>query len=257
MSFDNFKKNRKQLIMKTKSTLFVLVIFSIILSQSCSVSKNILKLQPEDKDNGKWLYGQQFIADSINGIIYETSFERCQDEQYWFNFTVTNRSNLPILIDPMEFRLQAYDGYHKLVKESFALNPENEILDIEISLAKANAREANHLGLSLLAASIDIATGIATATDDNPDNDFLRTNIFEATQVGREVNAFYTDDLKTMKDSWENSTIRKTTLEPNYNIQGKVFFPAVREASYIKLLLPVDTNFVELSFIQLQFPVNH
>ncbi len=110
----------------------------------------------------------------------------------------------------MLFKLQALNGYHKTIKENSALNPENEILNIEKSLAKANSSEAS---------------------------------------------AFYADDLKTLKDSWENSTIRKTTLEPNYNIQGKVFFPAVREAVYIKLCLPVDTDVVELNFMQLQFPV--
>jgi hypothetical protein len=196
--------------MKTKFILFLLIVFYIFILQSCYAPKNILKLQPEEKDTGKWLYGQQFIADSLNGIIYEVGFERCQSEQYWFNFTITNHSNLPILIDPMLFKLQALNGYHKLIKESSALNPEGEILNIEKSLAKANSSEAD---------------------------------------------AFHAYDLKTLKDSWENSTIRKTTLEPNYNIQGKVFFPAEREAVYIKLCLPVDTDVVELNFMQLQFPV--
>lgn len=198
--------------MKTKFTSLLLIILSLILLQSCFAPKNILRLQPEEKSGGKWLYGEQFVADSLNGIIYEVGFERCQDEQYWMNFTITNHSNLPILIDPMLFKLLALNGYHKTIKENSALNPENEILNIEKSLAKTNSSEAS---------------------------------------------AFYADDLKTLKDSWENSTIRKTTLEPNYNIQGKVFFPAAREACYIKLLLPVDSNFVELNFMQLQFPVNY
>ena len=101
--------------MKTKITLFAFVILVAILLQSCFSPKNILKLQPEEKNDGRWLYGQHFVSDSLNGIIYEVGFERCQNEQYWFNFTVINRSNLPILIDPMVFRLQALDGYHKLI----------------------------------------------------------------------------------------------------------------------------------------------
>lgn len=240
--------------MKTKFTFPVLIIFAIALFQSCYGPKNILKLQPGGDTEGKWLYGQQFVADTINGIIYEVAYERCQDEQYWFDFTVTNRSNLPILIDPLEFRLQAYNGYHDSIQNVAALNPEDEILNIEKSLAKADAREANHVGLSLLAATVDVATGIATATDDNPDNDFIRTHFFDGVQVGREVNAFKAEDLKIQKDAWENSTIRKTTLDSNYNIQGKVFFPAIREASYIKLFFPVDSDFAEINFEQIQIP---
>ncbi|MCG6189230.1 hypothetical protein [Maribellus maritimus] len=242
--------------MKTKFTLPAILILSIVLLNSCYGPKNILKLQPHDKNEGKWLYGQQFVADTLNGIIYEVGYERCQGEQYWFNFTVTNLSNLPILIDPSDFLLKGYNGYREPIVETTALNPENEILDIEKSLAKAGVREANHVGLSLLAASVDVATGVATATDDNPNNDYLSTNLYEGVQVGREVNALRAESLETMRDSWENSTVRKTTVEPNHNIKGKVFFPAIREASYIKLFLPVDSNFVEMSYEQIQIPVN-
>lgn len=240
-------------------TRFTFIIFgAILLLQSCSGPKNILKLQPENKSNEKWLYGQSFIADSINGIVYEAGFERCKDEQYWFDFTISNCSNLPIVINPDEFQLQAFDRSRNLINNTkiFALNPEEEIVDLEKSLAKANAREANHVGLSLLAVGVDVATGIITATDENPHNDWFRTHLYEEVQAGRAANAFLTEDLKSMKDAWENSTIRITTLEPNYNIKGKVFFPAVRDASYIKLLLPVDSNFVELNFEQQHIPVN-
>eukprot|EP00764_Aduncisulcus_paluster_P000677 gnl/Carplike_NY0171/1095_a1491_1454.p1 GENE.gnl/Carplike_NY0171/1095_a1491_1454~~gnl/Carplike_NY0171/1095_a1491_1454.p1 ORF type:complete len:253 (+),score=-8.46 gnl/Carplike_NY0171/1095_a1491_1454:26-760(+) len=243
--------------MKIKFTLPVILILSIVILHSCYGPKNILKLQPDDETEGKWLYGQQFVADTLNGVIYEVSFERCQGEQYWFNFTVTNLSNLPILVDPSNIQMQAYTGYREPIfeKKVSALNPENEILKLEKSLAKANVREANHAGLSLLAASIDVATGVATATDDNPNNDYWRTDLYEGVQVGREINAVRAENLENMKNSWENSTIRKTTLEPNYNIQGKVFFQAVREASYIKLFLPVDSDFIEINFEQIQIPV--
>ncbi len=244
--------------MKTQVTLLSVTIISIVLLQSCFSSKNILKLQPESKDSGKWLYGQQFITDSIDGIIYEVGFERCQNEQYWFDFTITNKSNMPILIDPSNFKIQGYNGYKKplLEKKVSALNPENEILKLEKSLAKADAFEANSLGLSLLAASIDVTTGVVTATDDNPNNDFLSTNFLEGVQEGRESNAYHVQNALEVKDAWESSTIRKTTLETNYKIQGKVFFPAFREASFVKLFLPIDSNYLELNYEQLQIPVN-
>jgi len=243
--------------MKTKFTSPMLIVLTVILLQACS-GPNILKLQPENTTGEKWLYGQRFIADSINGIVYDVGFERCMNEQYWFDFTISNCSNLPILIDPIEFELQAFDQSRAPVNDTkiHALNPEDQIVGLEKSLAKANAREANHFALSLLAVGVDVATGIITATDENPHNDWFRTHLYDDVQIGREVNAFMTEDLKSKKDAWENSTIRKTTLEPNYNIQGKVFFPAVRNASYIKLLLPVDSNYVEINFKQLQIPAN-
>lgn len=244
--------------MKTNSTFPIFIFLAFVLLQSCTGSNKILKLQPDNTSSEKWICGQRFIADSINGVVYDVGFERCVDNQYWFDFTISNCSNLPIVIDPNEFQLKAYDHSRNQINETkiYALNPEEEITGLEKSLAKANAHEANHFALSLLAVGVDVATGIITATDENPHNDWFRTHLYEEVQIGREVNAFMTEDLKSKKDAWENSTIRKTTLEPNYNIQGKVFFPAVRNASYIKLLLPVDSSFVGINLKQLQIPVN-
>jgi|GEM_PF-5456482 len=39
-------------------------------------------------------------------------------------------------------------------------------------------------------------------------------------------------------------------------MQGKVFFPAFREAAYVTLFLPVDSQYIEMKYKQVQFPVN-
>ena len=55
--------------MKTRFTLPFLFILSAVLLQSCSAPKNIIKLQPEAENIGRWLYGQHYVADSLNGVI--------------------------------------------------------------------------------------------------------------------------------------------------------------------------------------------
>lgn len=243
--------------MKTRFTfplLFVTLLFTL---QSCFSPQNIVKLQPE-KEDGKWRYGQHFVADSLYGVIYEVGFERLNEERYWFDFNIVNRSNLPVMINPVDFYCQPFDGTMQPLTEQKirAINPEDEIMEAEKELSKIEARDKNRLGLSLLAASVDIATGIAVEIDENPHNDFMRTHLFHDVQATRAENEFDALDLNEMMDAWKSSTIRKTTLESNYSMQGKVFFPAFREAAYIKLYLPVDSQFVELIFKQIQFPVN-
>lgn len=241
--------------MKTKITLPFVFILSLFTLQSCFSPQNIVKLEPE-KEGGKWRYGQHFVADSLYGVIYEVGFERLHNERYWFDFNIVNRSNMPAMVDPADFYCQAFDGnMQPLTEKVRAINPEKEILEAEMELSKIEAREANQIGLSLLAAGVDVASGIAVATDDNPHNNFMRTHLYHDVQARRAAETFEAENLNDVMNAWKSSTIRKTTLETNYSMQGKVFFPAFREATYIKLYLPVDNQYVELRFKQMQFPV--
>lgn len=243
--------------MKSKFTFYVFIVSTLLLTQSCFSPRNVIRLQPE-KEDVKWRYGQQFVADSLYGVIYEVGFEQLKDNRYWFDFNIVNRSNLPVLINPAEFFLQAYDGKKQPITETRlkAIDPENEILEMEKQLSKNEAREMNNIGFTVLAATADIATGIAVATDDNPHNNHMRTHLYHHAIATNAHQSFQSQSLNEVMDSWKSTTIRKTTLESNYSMQGKVFFPAVREAAYLKLYLPVDSQFVEINYKQIQFPVN-
>jgi hypothetical protein len=243
--------------MKTNFTSIAVFVLSLLVFQSCFSPKNVVRLQPE-KEEIKWRYGQQFVADSIYGVIYEVGFDQLKDNKYWFDFNITNYSNLPVLIDPTEFYIQAFGGNNELLTESKvkAIDPENEILELEKELSKNEARELNHIGFTVLAATADIATGIAVATDGNPHNNHLRTHLYHHALATEAHHSFHSQNLNEVMDSWKSSTIRKTTLESNFSMQGKVFFPAFREAAFIKLYLPVDSQFIEINFKQIKFPVN-
>ncbi|WP_372947877.1 hypothetical protein [Mariniphaga sp.] len=238
----------------TSIAVFVLILFVF---QSCFSPQNIVRLQPE-KNDVKWRYGQQFVSDSLYGVIYEVGFDQLKDNKYWFDFNITNYSNLPVLIDPADFYIQAFNGNNEPLTESRlrAADPENEILEIEKELSKNEARELNQIGFTVLAATADIATGIAVTTDGNPHNNHLRTHLYHHALATDAHHSFQSQNLNEVMDSWKSSTIRKTTLESNYSMQGKVFFPALREADFIKLYLPVDSQHIEMNYKQVQFPVN-
>jgi hypothetical protein len=256
MMFDRTYKNQKFSSMKRSITLIVVPVILAITLQSCFTPQNVVRLQPENK-GGTWLNGQQFISDSINGIIYEVAFDQMFDNSYWFDFNITNLSNLPVLIDPMDFYLQAFDGRKQPLTDYKvpAVNPENEILEIEKQISKNKAQGLNQIGVVLMAATIDVATGIAAVSDDDPHNDHLRTHLTHDALAVAADNEYVIQSLDDVKETWKNTTIRKTTLNSNYNMKGKVFFPAFRDAVYIRLYLPVDDEFLEIGYMQLQFPV--
>ncbi|WP_159520529.1 hypothetical protein [Sunxiuqinia indica] len=240
--------------MKSNRNYSILWLMVLIMS-SCSAPKNIIKLEPQHEDI-KWLFGQSFAVDSLYGIIYEVGFDRTVNDEYWFDFHVINRSNMPILIDPVDFSYMAYDTLmnKQLVEPMRAIDPEEEIMGIDKSLSVNEARSKNQLGLSLIAAGIDIATEIAVISDDNPRNDHWRTHLFETTQIEGVENEIETQNLNMLREDWASSTVRKTTLESNYSMQGKVFFKSVPSAQFIKLILPVDDDQIEMLFKQEQHP---
>lgn len=242
--------------MKTNFTFIAVFFLMLFFLQSCFSPQSVVRLNPE-KEDVKWLYGQQFISDSINGVIYEVGFDQMSGNRYLFDFSITNRSNLPILIDPHSFYIQAFDGKMQPLTETrvAAIDPENEILELEKQISRNEAQELNQIATGLVAATVDLTTGIALATDDNPHNDHLRTHLTHHSMAMAAHNSQEIMSLDEVKEAWKSSTVRKTTLQSSYNMKGKVFFPAFRDAVYIKLYLPVDEEFLELGYQQIQFPV--
>ncbi len=55
--------------------------------------------------------------------------------------------------------------------------------------------------------------------------------------------------LNTLRDEWELSTIRKTTLFPNTFIQGRVYFPFRTNTKYIKIYAPLKDDLLTFVFL--------
>lgn len=242
--------------MKTNTLLLTLLTIFSLLFFSCSTPKSLVKLEPT-QDATKWLYGQEFARDSVAGIIYEAGFDQIVEPNYLFDFDITNRSNLEILIDPQNFYyIPLNDSLQPIANEFYyALDPEKEILDIEKRLSITEARRKSSIALSIVGLGVDIATAAITATDHNPHNDYIRTDMFNTVQIGNVANEFEAADLTELRDSWSQSTIRKTTLEPGFSMKGKVFFPFFPKAKYLQFVLPVDDQQVQILFQQNYIPV--
>lgn len=245
--------------MSFRITVFVVTIFASIGIQSCYSPANIVKLKPNG-DADKWFYGQALVVDSVYGVDYEIGFDRLNNNQYFFDFHISNRSNMPILTDPLQFYYIPYDAQMKPIipQKVTAKDPEEEIFQVEKHLSRNEARRRNQFGISLAAIGADIATTLIVASDDNENNDYIQRAVADgvhmgvaASGIGNEEETF---DLNELRESWETSAIRKTTLNTNYSMHGKVVFPASPNASYIEINVPVDDQWLRFTFIQLKLP---
>jgi len=226
----------------------------LLLLANCSTPRNILKLKPQSEKTS-WFYGQEFTGDSVFGIIAKVAFDEVQHPWYAFDVEITNRSNMNYLVDPSQFFMVPLNGKSQPLNGDtiYAVDPESKIMELDRSLAVNSSNQKNALGLSLLAAGIDIATGIAVMSDDNPKNDNLRTDLLPLAIASGAENKFEAIDLNELRNTWKSTTLRKTTLEKGFSIHGKVLVPISPDASYIQLNIPVDNELIRINFMQVRF----
>lgn len=237
-----------------KQISFILFGLSLLILSSCSAPRNILKLKPQSEITS-WFYGQEFTGDSVFGIMAKVAFDEVNRPWYKFDVEITNHSTMPLLVDPAQFFIVPFDGKSQPLNGDtiYAVDPEAKILELDKNLSVNEASQKNQLGLTLLAAGVDIATGIAVLSDDNPKNDCLRTNFLGATVAEGENNHYEAIDLNELRDIWKSTTLRKTTLDKGFALHGKLLVPISPDASYIQLNIPVDNELIRINFMQLQF----
>lgn len=226
----------------------------LLLLGSCATPKSILKLKPQS-DQTSWFYGQEFTGDSVFGIIAKVAFDQIENPWYTFDVEITNRSNMDYLVDPAQMFIVPLNGEGRPLNGDtiYAVNPEEKIAEIDRSVSINEAQRKNQLGFTLLAAGIDIATGIAVLSDDNPRNDNLRTDLLPIALANGAANKFDAVDLNQLRDSWKTSTLRKTTLQKGFALHGKLLAQVCPDASYVQLNIPVDNELIRINFMQIRF----
>jgi len=226
---------------------------SILLLVSCSAPRNIIKLQPQSEQTS-WFYGQEFTGDSVFGIIAKVAFDEVQHPWYVFDVDISNRSNMNLLVDPSRIFIVPFNAMKEPQQDTiYAVNPESKIMEMNKNLSINAANQKNRVGMYLVAAGIDIATGIAVMSDDNPRNDELRTDLLPLAIAAETENKFNAIDLNELRDTWKSTTLRKTTLEKGFAMHGRLLVPVSSDASYIQLNIPVDEKFIRLNFMQIRF----
>lgn len=237
--------------MKPHYPPFCLLLLLII--AGCSGPRSMISLKPQSEQTS-WFYGQEFTSDSVFGIIAKVAFDEINHPWYLFDVEITNRSNMPYLVDPAQIFCLPLNVMHAPLSGDtlYAVDPEVKIKELEKSIAINKNRQKNQLGLTLLAAGIDIATTVIVNTDHNPRNDYFRTDLLPAAIAQGQENKFEAIDLNELRETWKSTTIRKTNLESGYAIHGKVLVPLSPNASYVQMHIPVDNDTIRINFIQVK-----
>ena len=122
-----------------------------------------------------------------------------------------------------------------------SVNPEIVLKSLDKEMDKREDWHEVSTGLNLLGAFFSVAADLASDSDYKTENVVGDIFIGVNNQIHEEVD--YENDIEEMnseKHFWKTEVLRKTTLDPNEEIGGLVFFPNFEGAKIVKVHIPID-----------------
>jgi hypothetical protein len=223
---DLFKKYFHMLYIIKLLVLFIAIAFS-----SCVTSNPTVKLSSEDQQ-AKWLMGQQYSEyKSDNNIKVLVSYYKSEANRLIFNVEFDNQSGAPFLVDASKFYLVGYDFYGNILDTVRAINPENQLLKLDMDIEGTRVAQANQERSNVIGSAIDVVVA-----DELRENELAlnrdRISFIRNTESALRMNRQY----------WEESTLRKTDLENLQYINGMVYISPITTASRYDLCISLGND---------------
>ncbi|MEY4902876.1 MAG: hypothetical protein RLZZ292_691 [Bacteroidota bacterium] len=195
----------------------------VILSLSaCFTPQSVVRVNPMYAPS-KWSNGEQVLSQTKDSVECNAYFVQYTKDFLIFDVEFINLSRKTILVTPETF---FYLSDSTLTDYPFAaINPEKQLLDMELAQSRADARFKNLAlwgGVAIVAATaVTVASSSGSGHSDNhthypryptpiyiPSSNYPNPNLPSPYEM-----AF-----------WDRLTLRKTTLADGYAIKGKVVF---------------------------------
>ncbi|MBI5915824.1 MAG: hypothetical protein HY842_10635 [Bacteroidetes bacterium] len=202
---------------------------------SCFTPRSIVQMEADEAEV-KWSYGRQLIKQQRDSFDAQFYFDTYSKNNLIFDVEVTNWGSEDVLVAPERIYVKCSESENI----HSAYDPEQELLNEKIDLNRQEAA-AKNLAVAVGVAAVTTAVAIAATSDgsNNSNNDRASTftNItYVSTYVTPPLPA---PVLPPSLDFWANYSLRKTTLEPNYKVGGKVVVPRLDHCPALEVFLPV------------------
>lgn len=231
--------------MKNSKYLLFFSLLAIMPSlTSCFQPKSIVKVEPSDPDL-RWSYGKQLIRQQHDDLAMQVYFDTYTKKHLLFTVELANRGNGTVLVKPEDFYLKCTETD----EVRLAYDPENVILLNKIDQSRSEARSKNiavALGVATVAtvAAVVASDGGGNNNNDNNNNDFFYVNNTVVVPAPAPV-------LPPADDFWENYSLRKTTLDPDFKVSGSVVLPRIDQCPNFDLYLPLGDVVFKAKFKQI------
>lgn len=229
---------------------------ALALLVSCAAPQPVARLEPIlQKGTATWSHGNQRITlPEQNGLQLSTAYRASDPHHLMLEFHIQNRSNKAVLVTPEQFFYEALAAdTTTILATSYANDPEKELLQMELTESRLRAEQQNETTSELFAIAIDIADDITDRNETQAERNLewteqeARHAEYESSQANYEINF---RSMNEKRDYWANRTIRRTTVEPGYELAGSVFFPRNNEARFIRVHFVIDNQTFTATFKQ-------
>ena len=228
--------------MKTQKIIFLsLIILSSQFLANCYVPPApIFKLKPQT-NNLEWYKGKEIATLTNDSVSVVISFDRSLNDDYLFDVDITNYSEKTLLVDPEKFNYKTISGIKKqneLFTATAAKDPEKIILNLQKSYSQHKSKMETQAMMYSLGYFLQFA-GQTKA---------LVTNDVELSKHIDHQSHKMKESLNNSSYIWEILALRKTSLYPNENISGKVFFPVNESAQTLEFSFPIGEQELKILF---------
>lgn len=234
--------------------LLVLII-SIFTLYGCHTPQPIARLKVADGDKVAWRQGSEVVTMHLNGLYVEASFIESTPQYLVFYLNIINKSDLKYLVDPAQFlyNVDKFVESNSLRSSDirrtryFAINPENKILEMESNISRAESERKNALTRQIVSEIIVTTADIVEASRSDENNEYRAVE--RDIRRGERLEAYrneldgYNENMYSSgnaRNFWINEALRKTTLFPNYEAGGLVFFDRNDEAAILSFNFKVE-----------------
>lgn len=237
------------------STLFALLLFI-----SCS-PEPVFRISP-DTDQTTFYKGVEYIQYSNAGLILSMGYYRHSDNHFIMDVEMINENDSVIFVDPTQFRYSAYNhsrhavstGSDTYISSGRALDPELEMLELDLQMADLHASEETDQMLFLIGQGLSIVSEIAADSPEvKSELNEERHELSVEQSFEREEYRYSKMTLAERRKVWEMDAFRKTHLFHGDYIRGYIFFKNQPEAALYTIEAPELFNKFKATFIQQKY----
>ncbi|MBI1228420.1 MAG: hypothetical protein GC192_24510 [Bacteroidetes bacterium] len=221
----------------------------VILLSSCFTPRSIIRMDAKEAENVKWSYGKELTIQQMDSLQTQIYFDTYNKSDLVFDVEVTNYRSEPVLLSPEKIYLKCAES--EFIHPS--IDPEKILLKEEIDISRREAAAKNTaviVGVATVATVVAVAVadkGGNGSNNDNNSNNFYSNNIIISNYVAPPLAA---PVMPPSLDFWANYSLRKTTLDQNYKVGGKVVIPRMDSCPNLEVYMPVGDEIFKAGFIQ-------
>lgn len=248
--------------MKSRYPLFVVLGLAGLLLTGCFTPRVVIRMQPGESENVFWSNGQAIAEQVQDSVIARAAFSHATPEYLIFDIEVINQSGSSILVAPEKLFIATPQNF-----QLPAIDPERQLLSMEISASQQEARAKNAaVATGVIAAGAIIAVAATSDGDSGNEDDY--DDDYDVVDAAVDVAvpalylgaAFRQEAILSSPISaiplpfdaifWSDYTLRKTTLRPDDSVRGLVAFSRFDQTDRFALTLPLEELKFKFSFEQ-------